>query len=834
MRELSSFAVDSIRRDLAHAFRALRRDRGFAVVCIVSLGIGMGALIALLTFARAITAPARGIDPNGLAEVLVLPEGPLRAKAGEWALEQWSYPDYRVLRETNTGMAITGWAMDSSEVGVKTADAESVPRVETLYVTPNYFSTFGVNPARGVGFDLVEDDAPTGEAKVIISDDFWRSRMAADPDIVGKPLTVGGIPHTVVGVTPADFRGHFHFFQAPASLLFIPLERHPRLKATPSLRDDRTVDWVRIHGRLHPGVTIAQSNALVGTTVANLARQYPASNEFKSATVEPYASMGAAGRPESTQVLSIMLGLAASILLVVCLNISGMMLVRGTIRERELCIRAALGADRRRLVQNLFFEALWLAVIGAAVSSFVLFGIPAVAAWYLGVPVPAEVDLDLTGVALASGLCLVVSLLFGLVPALRFSRPNLNTAMKEDPGLGGRQTIRVHRIAAMVQVGIAVPFLVISGVMLDRARTAEFGFDTEGLAAARLPVATGPEQEADFSIRRVRDNVRQASGVRSVAIAEGMPIDFDYREFRVANAAAGQFVTAHVTHVGENFLEAIGAPLLRGRAITLEDRISAAPVAVLSEPLAELLFPATDAIGHEVSVTLDDSVERKVTVIGVTRDFATSQLTTLRPQILLPLPERFNKTVTLIARGDAGAAPQLRAALESALRELGVEPLPGVAFPGIVTGQDMVEKSVQDLISESTAVGVAGGLVLVLAALGIVGVIGFMVATRTRELAVRMALGSSRLRVFRLMLTDVVKLVVPGVAGGLSIAAILIRTMESVLGTPLTLGPDPLGMMEPVIYLGASTIAIIAALLAGLPAARRATTVQPMVAIRSE
>ena len=834
MRELSSFAVDSIRRDLAHAFRSLRRDRAFALVCIVSLGIGMGALIALLTFARAMTAPARGIDSNGLAEVLVLPEGPLRAKAGEWALEQWSYPDYRVLRETNTGMAITGWAMDSSEVGVKTADAESVPRVETLYVTPNYFSTFGVNPARGVGFDLVEDDAPTGEAKVIISDDFWRSRMAADPDIVGKPLTVGGIPHTVVGVTPADFRGHFHFFQAPASLLFIPLERHPRLKATPSLRDDRTVDWVRIHGRLHPGVTIAQANALVRTTVANLARQYPASNEFKSATVEPYASMGAAGRPESTQVLSIMLGLAASILLVVCLNISGMMLVRGTIRERELCIRAALGADRRRLVQNLFFEALWLAVIGAAVSSFVLFGIPAVAAWYLGVPVPAEVDLDLTGVALASGLCLVVSLLFGLLPALRFSRPNLNTAMKEDPGLGGRQTIRVHRIAAMVQVGIAVPFLVISGVMLDRARTAEFGFDTEGLAAARLPVATGPEQEADFSIRRVRDNVRQASGVRSVAIAEGMPIDFDYREFRVANAAAGQFVTAHVTHVGENFLEAIGAPLLRGRAITLEDRISAAPVAVLSEPLAELLFPATDAIGHEVSVTLDDSVERKVTVIGVTRDFATSQLTTLRPQILLPLPERFNKTVTLIARGDAGAAPQLRAALESALRELGVEPLPGVAFPGIVTGQDMVEKSVQDLISESTAVGVAGGLVLVLAALGIVGVIGFMVATRTRELAVRMALGSSRLRVFRLMLTDVVKLVVPGVAGGLSIAAILIRTMESVLGTPLTLGPDPLGMMEPVIYLGASTIAIIAALLAGLPAARRATTVQPMVAIRSE
>ena len=174
----------------------------------------------------------------------------------------------------------------------------------------------------------------------------------------------------------------------------------------------------------------------------------------------------------------------------------------------------------------------------------------------------------------------------------------------------------------------------------------------------------------------------------------------------------------------------------------------------------------------------------------------------------------------------------MKAALETALRELGVEAQPGVAFSGIVTGQDLVEKSIGDLISESTAVAVAGGIVLVLAALGIVGVVGFMVATRTRELAVRMALGATRLRVFGLMLSDVVKLVIPGVAGGLLLAAVLIRTMEDVMGTPLTLGSTPLGVMEPLIYAGASAIAV--ALLAGLPAARRATSVQPMVAIRSE
>ena len=618
-------------------------------------------------------------------------------------------------------------------------------------------------------------------------------------------------------------------------------------EANPNLRDDRTTDWVRIYGRLDPGVNLTRANALVSATVAGLAQQYPASNEFKAATVEPYYSQGAAGWPESRRTVSVILSLAGAVLLIVCLNISGMMLVRGASRERELSIRAALGAGRRRLIQHLFFEAILLAIAGGALSAFVLFGIPAIIGWWMGAPVPQEIDLDAVGIAISSGLCLLVSVLFGLLPAVRLSRPNVIAALKEDAGGGGRQTIRVHRVAAMVQIGIGVPFLVLSGVMLDRVRTAEFGFPTDGLAAARLPASVGTEREAGFAIRRVRDNLRQASGVRSVALADGMPIDFDYRLFRVAGTNGAQFVTAQVTRVGENFLETIGAPLLRGRTITAEDRIMAAAVAVISKPLADQLFPGKEPIGERVTVTLEESREQEFTIVGVSADFATSQLTTERPQILLPLPdlsagvtvalakvEAVAPTLHLVARGAPGDEPKLQAALENALRELGVEALPGVAFPGIVTGQDLVEKSVGDLISESMAVGFAGGIVLVLAALGIVGVVGFMVATRTRELAVRMALGSTRLRVFGLMLSDIVKLVIPGVAGGLLLAAVLIRTMEDVMGTPLTLGPTPLGVMEPVIYAVASAIAVSVALLAGLPAARRATSIQPMVAIRSE
>jgi predicted permease len=821
-------------RNLLYAARSLAKDRGFTFVCVISLGIGMGAVVALATFTRSITAPARVINTEGLTELLVLPLGPLREKAGVWALEQWSYPDYQALRTADTGMTVSGWVREFTPGPADNSDEAGQPGVTTLYVSANYFSTLGVKLARGQGFDPAIDDTPSAEPHVVVSDDFWRSRLASDPEIIGKSVMVGGVPHTVVGITPDDFRGHFHFFQAPGSLVFVPLERHPRLRENANLRNDRSVDWVRMQGRMNPGVDIKRANALVSTAMAGLAQQNPASNAFKSATVEPYVSLGAAGRPESQRVIGIMLGLAGTVLLVVCLNISGMMLVRGTLRERELSIRAALGAGRRRLIEHLFLEAVLLAFLSGGLAAFVLFGIPIGIAMYLGAPVPQEIDLDATGVAISSGLCLVVSVLFGLLPAVRFSRPNLNHALKQDAGGGGRQTIQVHRVAALVQVGIAIPFLVLSGVMIDRVRTADFGFPTEGLAGARLPVPEGPAGDASFAIRRVRDNLAQASGVRSVAIADGMPIDFDYRELRVASTSKAKFATAHVTHVGEAFLETIGASLQRGRTITAEDRAQSAPVAVISQPLADQLFPGTEAIGERLVVTADDGRDREFTIVGVTADFATSQMTTTRLQVLLPLPDVFPRTVHLIARGAPGDEPQLKAALETALRELGVEALRGEALPGIVTGQDMVDKSTSDLVSEGTAVGFAGGLVLILAALGIVGVVGFMVATRTRELAVRMALGATRLRVFRLMLSDVVKLVIPGVAGGLFLAAILIRTMEDVMGTPLTLGPTPLGVMEPVIYAGASAIAISVALLAGLPAARRATSVQPMVAMRSE
>ena len=513
--------LQSLRRDLVHAMRTLFKERAFTLVCVISLGIGMGAVVALATFGRTLTAPARGINTDGLVEVLVLPEGPLREKAGEWALERWSYPDYQALRDADVGMDITGWSLESSEFGEATPDQKEPPRVATLYVSSNYFRTFGVSLARGSGFDAALDDSPSAEPRVILSHDFWTSRVAADPDIIGKSVMVDGVPHTVVGIAPEDFRGHFHFVQAPPSLLMVPLERHPRLRQEPNLRNDRTAEWVRIHGRLHPGATLTQANGLVSSAVSTLASRYPETNQFKAATVEPYASLGAAGRPDSLRVFSVLLSLAGAVLLIVCINISGMMLVRGATRAHELSIRAALGADRRTLVQHLFFEAIALACAAGALSAVVLFGIPALIGWWMGVPVPPEIDFDATGVAICGGTLPrgQRALRIAAGHSLQPSQPAAGAAGRCRPRRKPDDSRASHRGDGADRDRRAVSR---DQRRDDRSRAdCRLRVDDRGVGGrARLPRRHG-RSDAGFGSDRLSTISRQAVGVRSVAIADG-------------------------------------------------------------------------------------------------------------------------------------------------------------------------------------------------------------------------------------------------------------------------------------------------------------------------
>jgi hypothetical protein len=448
-------------------------------------------------------------------------------------------------------------------------------------------------------------------------------------------------------------------------------------------------------------------------------------------------------------------------------------------------------------------------------------------------------------VAICFGLCLITSLVFGWLPATRFSRPVILSSLKDDAGGGGLRVGKVHRVTAALQVAIAVPLLVMSGQSIDRMRvtaTSPLGFDADLLYAAPLKLDKLTIQEAGSEIRRLRDTLAHANGVASVTVADGLPLDFRGRDVSVALRpainSAPTFRPVHVTRAGDGYFETMGIPVVRGRGFTPEDRLGATPVTIVSKPLADKLALNGDVIGQQLLFGTDVKTQQALTIVGVTADFPTSQMSTWREQLLVPLAQYpgvswdavpvlddrgSSAHVMLIARSVPGEAPQkMNATLETLARELDPEFQPAA----IVSGSWLRKNSMNDFLTQSAVAAIAGGVILLLAALGIYGVVGLMVATRTREIAVRAALGASRRRLLSMIVFDVVKLVLPGCAVGMLLTVVLNRVNAENMGVALS-------DVEPVAYIAGAAIAVFVAVLASLVPARRAATIAPMSAMRS-
>jgi predicted permease len=746
------------------------------------------------------------------------------------------------LRAAETGLTIAAWANGESEYTIETPSGVETQSVSTKFVSANYFPTFGVRLTRGSGFDDATDDPLHAEPVVILGDDFWRHHLGANPDIVGKRLPLNGVPHVVVGVAPE--------LAFDERQIFIPLEEHPLLRARDTeaakVRLDRANEWIHLHGRLLPGVGVAQARAAVVAVTSRLATQFPATNEFKSGSVEPYDPVGVLQRPQFRILQTVAQTLTGVVLLVVCLNISGMMLVRYATRERELSVRQAIGANRGQLIRNLLCEALILAALGGTLAALVLFNTPSLVLWLSEATIPAQLQhamrVDAYMLLVCVAICFVTSLMCGLLPAIRFSHPTIISSLKDDAGVGGIRTGRIHRLTAALQVTIAVPLIVMAGISLDRIRstaTSDLGFAADDLYAAPIGLQDMPMETASFRIRRAQENLTQASGVVSVTVADGLPLDFGGRTNRislqVAEDRAPAFVPVHVTRVGDDYFKTMAIPLVRGRGFTGDDRAGGEMVTVISTTLADQLFPnadASEALGAHVTFGANATQQDTLTIVGVTADFPTSQMSTGRAQILVPLAQHATSNVFLIARSHPGEpAQKLTAALENAIRDLdvnrGLSTGDGVAYARVVTGVWLRKNSMDDFLTQSMVAGGAGGVILLLSALGIYGVVGLMTATRTREIAVRVALGASRRSVISMILFDVVKLVLPGVGVGLVLTVALMRLNSENMGISLS-------QVENVAYVAGAAIAILVAILASLIPARRASSIQPMVAMRSQ
>jgi predicted permease len=823
--------VEGFGRDLAQAARSLAKARAFTLVCVVSLGIGMVPVIAIPYWAKVLRMPPPGVDTETLVELVTT------ARGSRGAGERWSYADFETLRESNTGMALFGWT--SGKSAIETPAGGRTESVATLFVSTNYFKTLGVALARGAGFDA--SPPATAEPVVIVGYGYWQRQMGADPDVIGKTLTLDGIPHVVVGVAPEHFSGHMGY---QGRELFLPLGRYAPLRADPSVRFDRGREWLNIHGRLSPGVGIGQASAAVAAVTSRLAAEYPATNQLKAGIAVPYDPLGHFN--EFRVVETLFLTLTGAVLVVVSLNVSGMMLVRFAMRERQLSIRHAIGASRGRLARHLLSEAIVLAGLGAVLGSVALFSAPRLFAWWSGRPLPIEVQqalrFDSTLVAICLGLCLATSLVFGLLPAIRFSRPVIISSLKDDAGVGGIQAGRVHRFTAALQVAIALPLIVLSAIALDRVRVTakgDLGFAPDSLYAAPLNFERVADEGAAIRIRSALDDLTRASGVASATAADGLPLDFVSRSARVSlqvdKDTEPRAVNVQTTRVADGYLDTMGIRLRLGRGFTRSDGAGAERVTVISKTLADQLAPnaPNTVIGQRLTLGTEEKTRETLTVVGVTDDFPTAQMDTERAQLLLPLAQHPSPSVFLIARGEDGESPmQVTATLENAVRDLGPEidrTLAygnGAIYSRIVTGAWLRHNSVRHFLERSIVTGGAGGVILTLAALGIYGVVGLMVATRTREIAVRAALGASRRGVMHMILVDVVKLVMPGVMFGLLITAAIVRLNGDNRGLKLS-------HAEPLAYVASAALVVLVAILASLAHARRAASVPPMVAMRS-
>ena len=495
--------------DLRHAARTLTRARAFTAVCVVSLGLGMGVVMAILLLIRMVFATPPGVKTDRLVELVIRPTGQLLAQAGNDVIDTFSYPDYLDVRDAANGMVVTGWSRGDGLV--RPAEQDPPIPVPTMYVSSNYFSNLGVALARGAGFTTV-NDASRAEPEAVIGHRAWQIRFSGDPNIIGRSVTINQAAYTVVGVAPDGFRGHVGGLNNSSYSLWLPLSHHPRL-ASASARLARDAAWVRVFARRSEGTALAQADAVVRSAMATLADRYPSTNQEKAGGAEPYFPPGARLRRQVSLARLILLGLSGMVLLVVGLNISGMMMVRSAMRQRELAVRVAMGANRWRLVRYHFSEALVVAVLGGAFASAVLFGAPVLVAWALHIVSPA-IDLfkpDLGLVLQCVALCFVTSLVLGALPAVRFSRPSIVTALKNDSAGSGQRVGRLQRFTAAAQAGLAVPFLVICGVYLDQARTTAFadvGFTPKG------PVCRAIEP------RVLRENGRGAAALRAHGAGE--------------------------------------------------------------------------------------------------------------------------------------------------------------------------------------------------------------------------------------------------------------------------------------------------------------------------
>jgi putative ABC transport system permease protein len=809
--------VDSVLKDIRFALRTLRKSPGFAAIAILALGLGIGSNTAIFSIADAFLL--KPIQLPDAAHLYVVLEQAPHQTTDTVSVAPANFRDWQ--DQTKSFDQLGAWRYDAVNLtGVGLPD-----RVQGFLVSANFFNVCGAKPLYGRDF-LSGEDRPGNDNVVVISQGLWQRRLGGSPNIIGQAIHLDGKPYTVVGIMPRSFN-----FPMTAEL-WLPLALSPKDWQSRSVHDLFAL------ARLKHDVTLANANAEMAAITKRLSDAYPSTNKNWRARVIPINVFTVGDDTRAYTFL--LLGAVGFVLLIVCANVANLQFVRGASRQREIAIRAALGGSRWRLIRQLITESILLGIGGAIIGllfgkwaiSLIVGNMPAdvakyIAHWY-------EIGLDTRALLFTIFVAVFAGIIAGLLPALETSRADVNAILKEggrSGSAGGRHFLR--NLLVVTQVASAIVLLVGAGLIVRGFRSLlklNQGSQPETILTMSMDVPAtrynNPQKLAEF-YDQVLDRLNAIPGVTSAAAASAYPYSNEEHtpyftiEGRPWRDASEMHYVAALT-VSPNYLKLLRTPLVRGRELSDSDSANSAGVVMISQSMARDYWHNDDPIGHRIKLGGNDSTNPWMTIVGVVSDVKMDWSENGPPYaVYRPYRQAATHFTSFLIRtaGDPmNIAPAARLAVAS------VDP--DQPIYDMKPYDQVIQESVIGLAYVAVMMGALGMMALVLAAVGVYGVMAFLVQQRTHEIGIRMALGARTGDVLRLVIGGGLWMTLIGLAVGVPIAYLFARLMAGLI--------YGIGATDPATFIGCGFVLVCVAAAACFIPARRATSVDPMIALRHE
>ena len=818
-------------QDLRYALRMLLKSPGFTIVAVLTLALGIGANVATFSVVYAVLLrPLSFLHPEQLVRVFDDLRGPNDQDVGMSVPELWDLQD-----RSGVFQDISAVAPSSSAVG----GGERTVRAESLVTSPDYFALLGAQPQLGRVY-TPQDAVPGFLEPVVISDGFWRRNFASDPNIVGRKMRLDSDMYTIVGVMSPGFR-----HPGPTLNTDIEVWLATGFNAlpfpVPAVRSQRMIPAAI--GRLKPGLTVAQAQARLDAYISQLSREYPA--EYPAAAtwaVRLVPLKEDLVGPQRTE-LFLLFGAVGFVLLIACVNIANLLLARSSGRLREIAIRLTMGASRARLARQLLTESTLLSVISGIVAMFTVLLLKNTILTLAPADIPRlnEIDVSAGVLFFAFLISILTGVLFGLAPALQAANPDQLENLREGgrgSGVSRRHT-RVSRMLVMSEVALSIILLAGAGLLLRsfwNVLEVRPGFNPSHLATVQIwiPISNNPandpysveEKRADFLLELSR-RVSALPGVDQASISgnDTLPMNSgrNYSPFSIQGRPkeSERGPVADIAVVDKEYFRTMEIPLITGRNFTDSDTYKTKPVAVIDQTLARRYWPGQNPLGQELKFGFGRGLQG-LTIVGVAGDIKSDGFEAPSvPHIYVALGQfaPINAVVFLRSRRDA---EELGQAVRREVESINLN----VPVHSISSMDQIIARSVADRRFALELLGVFAAVALLLAAIGIYGVMSYSFSQRTHEVGIRVALGAQRLHILRMALAEGMRIVVIGLAAGLVGAAIMTRFFRSML--------FDVGTTDPITFLSVSAILAGVALFACYIPARRATRVDPLVALRQE